>query len=446
MVIIVSMKRFFIDKLVAWKHQNGRKPLIVRGARQVGKTHSLKAFGASHFRQYHYINFEQYPELNALFTKDLNPRRIIEALNFHLNTEINIAYDLVIFDEIQASPHALTSLKYFCEELPELALCGAGSLLGIHLTPTSFPVGKVDLLTLYPMSFEEFLEALHDKKSVDFIHQCDKKTETFSIVHQHLFEKLKWYFIVGGLPEVVQLFVNNTTHLYNAFERVREKQHILIKTYNADMAKHAGKANAMHIDRVWKAVSQQLAQTQENGANRFQFKGIIPNIDRYSRLADVIDWLVAAELVIKVPVIKTPAIPLSPNTQTSSFKLFMFDIGLLGAHSGLAPKNILDYDYGSYKGYFAENYVAQALTCNGIESLYSWQENKSEVEFLFEYKGEILPVEVKSGQVTKAKSLQKFCEKYHPFCRVILSAKPLCIDEQHKIHHYPLYLVSKILL
>lgn len=222
--------------------------------------------------------------------------------------------------------------------------------------------------------------------------------------------------------------------------QVRRKQSEIIYGYYADIAKHSGKVNAMHIDRVWRAIPIQLAQSQDGTASRFQFKGILPGVDRYQRLANVIDWLQTAELIIKVPIVEHVELPLIAYTQESHFKLYLFDVGILGALSDLSPKTILDYDYGTYKGYFAENFVAQELLAKSNMNLYSWHKDRAEIEFLYMAENAILPIEVKSGWVTRNQSLNKYAEKYHPHYRTTMSAKPFHIDSKNDYHHYPLYM------
>src|SRR3990167_2185726 len=360
------MKRLILQDLKNWKRQTHRKPLIIKGIRQTGKTYILKQFGESDFSTFHYINFELNQKAVNLFKDNFNPKRILQELSFLLDTAIDEKKDLLIFDEIQACPNALTSLKYFAEQLPELALCCAGSLLGLHLGETSFPVGKVDFFYMKPMCFSEFLEASEDQKSLYFLNQC-KHTDVISdVVHAHLWQQFKIYLVTGGLPEVLQTYLENKKDLYTALTLVRKKQNEIIYGYYADVAKHAGKVNAMHIDRVWRAVPSQLAQSQNGSAKRFQFKGIISGVDRYQRLANVIDWLLAAELIIKIPIIEHVELPLMAYTEESHFKLYLFDVGILGALLDLPPKAILAYDYGTYKGYFAENFVAQEFIAKEI--------------------------------------------------------------------------------
>ena len=436
------MERLAEQSLLNWKNQPNSKPLIIRGARQVGKTYLLKQFGANHFPSVHYINFEKESHLAQIFAQNLEPKRIISELSLHLENNINLATDLLIFDEIQACPNALTSLKYFAEELPELSLCAAGSLLGLHLNQGSFPVGKVEMLELYPMSFYEFLLGTEQHQLADYYKNINIDTEESSIAHEKLWQQLKYYFIVGGLPEPVSIFHEKKEQLYLAFEAVRKKQQSLINDYFADMAKHAGKVNALHIDRVWRSIPSQLARSQDGQSTRFRFKGVVPGIDRYSRLAHVFDWLEKAGLIIRVPIIDKPNIPLAAYSEESVFKCYLFDTGLLGAMSQLDPRSILAYDYGSYKGYFAENFAAQALTASLQQTLYCWQHQRAEVEFLVQHGSAIIPIEVKAGHITRSKSLQQYCEKYQPAYRVILSGNPLNVNLTERVRKVPLYLAG----
>src|SRR3990167_4160010 len=437
------MKRDLIQQLIKWADNPHRKPLLLNGVRQVGKTYLLKQFGAARFQQTHYFNFEKETELHAIFAKNLEPKRILSELKFYANHTIDEKRDLIIFDEIQACPSALTSLKYFQEEMPELSLASAGSLLGLSLGGGSFPVGKVDMLTLHPLSFYEFLKAMDDQKSLSLLSKITLQSPFPEIIHQHLWGQLKIYLVVGGLPEAVNVYLENKQDSYMAFQKVRDKQHELILGYYSDIAKHAGKINSMHIDRVWRSVPSQLSAAHDGNAEKFSFKNIIPTINRYSRLVNVIDWLEATHLVIKIPIINHASLPFSAYCKNNTFKLFMFDVGILGAMSNLSPKTILDYDYGTYKGYFAENFIAQMFLTAEPKRLYSWRENTAEIEFLRDINGNIIPIEVKSGWVTKAKSLAIFSEKYQPKYRVIFSAKNLYCDHTLKTHYYPIYLAEK---
>ncbi|MBI2344439.1 MAG: ATP-binding protein [Deltaproteobacteria bacterium] len=447
--MIQVVKRNLYQGLVAWKEKKasfpgGRKPLILEGARQVGKTYLLKAFGRRHFPTVHYLNFEQTGTLAHIFAPDLRPHRILKELEFHFGHPIDVHNDLLIFDEVQTVPQALTSLKYFCEELPELALCCAGSLLGLELHHGAFPVGKVEFLHLYPVAFEEFLQALGDQRSLDALHGFTLKEPIPPLVHDHLWYCLKNYFVVGGLPEVVEAFAKLQDSPFVAMEAVRKLQQDLLITYLADMAKHAGKQNSMHLERLLRHIPEQLAKTQDQSAKKFKFSGAIPGLQGYARLAGAIDWLHKAKLVMKIPIVNRAALPLSAYAKDNCFKLYLFDVGLLGALSGLTPKTLLDYAYGSYKGYFAENFVAQEFMASGVSHMYAWNERTAEVEFLRDIDGKIYPIEVKSGWVSQAKSLRVFAQKYHPPCQIILSGKNLQIDQRTNTHYYPLYLAGRL--
>jgi hypothetical protein len=388
------------------------------------------------------VNCEKDVGLEKIFESSLDPKHIIKELEFHFRKAIDLEKDLLVFDEIQAAPRALTSLKYFAEEMPQLAVASAGSLLGVYLGPVSFPVGKVDMITLYPMSFEEFLLALDDHRSLELLRNVNLHESLPITAHEHLFEQLKHYFIVGGLPEAVKTFRDERSHLFTAFTKVREKQNALLATYLADIAKHSGKINSMHIARIWQSIPAQLARNQDGSGTKFKFKDVVPGIDRYSRLVGALDWLAAAGLIIKVPIVNCGEVPFSAHASEEIFKLYLFDVGLLGAMSDLAPQIILDYDYGSYKGYFAENFIAQTFLARNFHSIYSWQEKAAEVEFLYELNGKAIPIEVKSGWVTHAKSAKLFADKYHSSHRIIFSANNLTVFPD--VHRYPLYLAGQL--
>lgn len=438
------MKRLLINQLQEWHQKQGRKPLILMGVRQVGKTYLLEQFGKNHFEHCHYINFEKQPSAHALFEGDIEPKKLLNDLRFFFKRSIDLKTDLIIFDEIQACPRALTSLKYFCEDLPELALCSAGSLLGLHLNDASFPVGKVDMLHLHPMTFNEFLLGIGDKQAFDYLESMTNETAITKTIHQHLWQRLKEYFITGGLPEVIAHYAAQQDNLYEATKVVRQKQNELIKAYYADIAKHSGKINAMHIDRTWRAIPQQLLNAQDTSTSRFKFKNVIPNANRYTQLANVIDWLKNAELIIKVPLLETIRQPLQAFTKENMFKLFMFDVGILGAMSGLDPKTLLDYDYGTYQGFFAENYVAQQCISSNLTDPFSWQTDHTEIEFILQHEGEAIPVEVKSGKITRTKSLTKYIDKYNPKKSVIFSADHEKFSAKGPVLHLPLYFAEHL--
>ncbi|MDP2752199.1 MAG: AAA family ATPase [Rhodocyclaceae bacterium] len=416
--------RLSLQKLLQWKASSVRLPLIMRGARQVGKTTLLKFFGATAFPAVHYLNFEENSQLATFFEPDLHPARILDELRFHLNRPINIATDLLIFDEIQACPNALTSLKYFHENLPGLAICAAGSLLGLALTPGAFPVGKVTFINLYPLTFEEFLNELNETMLVEALHAMKPGVSIPVAAHERLWECWKQYLVVGGMPAVVHAFATTRpSSLFDACHQARLVQRQLMTGYEFDMAKHSGKANAMHIARVWRSVPSQLARMQEGGSPRFRFKDAVDGARGYAQLAGPIDWLESAGLIHKAFIVETSAQPLAAYGKESCFKLYGHDTGLLGAMADLSPEILLRYGFGSYQGYVAENFVAQELKAAGTHDLYSWQNRTSEVEFLLPVSTHIYPIEVKSGTVTRAKSLGFYQEKYSPPHAVVLSGK-----------------------
>lgn len=293
------------------------------------------------------------------------------------------------------------------------------------------------------MSFLEFLKGMGQRRIAAFLRDFSTSEEIPHSVHARLWEQWKQYLIVGGLPEVVKNFAEMQTDLFKAVKSARKRQSELIRDYLADMAKHSGKQNALHIERIWKNIPSQLAREHDGSAPKFRFKGVVPGVHSYSRLAGATDWLEATGLIIKVPIANHADLPLSAYTKDNTFKLFCFDVGMLGALSGLPPRTILDYDYGSYKGYVAENYAACELIGAGIGKLYAWRERTAEVEFLIESEEGILPLEIKSGWVTQAKSLTVFAEKYNPPYRTIFSAANISIDHTKRVHRYPIYLTGR---
>jgi predicted AAA+ superfamily ATPase len=367
---ISKMNRQIYKRLVAWNRKKNKKPLILKGARQVGKTFILKEFGRKLFQKVHYLNFEEDPLLNTIFQKDLKPKRIIQEISFHLDSPIHTGQDILILDEIQYCPQALTSLKYFNETMPGFAICAAGSLLGIRLTPHSFPVGKVEYLEMFPMCFKEFLLACDEKPALNYLDTIDYTSPLPDIIHTKLWDLFKIYLIVGGMPEAVNTYVANKKDLYTACQKVRKIQKDLIQTFLADIAKHSGKTNSMHIERILTNIPSQLAREQDGSASKFKFKGVVPGIRSYPRLAGAFDWLISAGLVQKIHITIKANLPFSAFIKENRFKLFMFDVGLMGAIADIPAKAILEYNFGTYKGYVAESFVAQELICNGLGPLF----------------------------------------------------------------------------
>ncbi|RKX75181.1 MAG: AAA family ATPase [Spirochaetes bacterium] len=417
------MKRSLTHRLRKWKDSDNRKPLILKGARQVGKTWLLTDFGNQEFTKVHYINLEKEKRFHSIFKESLNPLTIISTLEIMLAVKIDTRNDFLIFDEIQECPEALTSLKYFNEELPFLAVGCAGSHMGIMLSMASFPIGKVDFLALYPLSFKEFLNAKHPDL-IPFLKESSELKRIPEAVHNLLWEEFKNYYLVGGMPEAVETFINNGGNGYEAYEAVRSIHRKLIEGIQSDFAKHSGKWNATHIARIWEDIPHQISRVNNNSVSRFQFKGVIPNKSKFSQFEGPIDWLVNTGLAIPVYMVEQPAVPIKSRAKKNMVKLYLFDIGLMGTMSEIPIESILRQDYGSYKGYIAENYVAQELNSKGHQ-LFFWQGRTSEIEFLITAGDQIVPIEVKSGNRTRARSLEVYQKQYSPIISMVISSKRL---------------------
>jgi len=443
------MYRTCLKQLSEWKAKKNRKPLVLQGARQVGKTYALKQFGQESFDQYHYFNFEADPGLADFFSAKLEPRFLIEQLSLYSQKKISATEDLIIFDEIQNCPRALSSLKYFNEELPEAYVCAAGSLLGLNIEEASFPVGKIEFLQVLPMSFEEYLLGVGDDRCYEIAFTQDLNTKQPEALHALAWEQLKRYFIIGGLPASILVYKKakeEGLQDHEAFNLVRQEQEDLINTYLGDIAKHCGKINAMHIQRLLSNIPSQLAREADGSASKFKLRGQIPGIKGFAQIAGALDWLDKAGLIIKVPIVNSAQLPLSAYAAENKFKLFMLDVGLLGAIAALEPAVIWDYKYGTYKGYFAENFVAQELACaqGDRKHIYAWNEGTAEIEFLRTCGSKLSAIEVKSGHVTQSKSLRVFGQKYKPDREIILSANTFSYNPERNLYRYPLYLTARI--
>ena len=401
------MYRDKLTELNQWKMSSMRKPLIVRGARQVGKTWLLKEFGKTDYKQFVYINFEDSPHLQTLFKDDFNIKRIISTLE--ITNKINIVPEetLLIFDEIQAADRGITVLKYFCENAPEYHVAAAGSLLGIAFHKhESFPVGKVDFLDLQPMSFSEFLVAIGEERLEDAIHQKDWML--LSVFRTKLNEILRYYFFVGGLPEVVQTYIET-----NDFQKVRFVQNRILLSYEGDFSKHAPFEIVPRIRMVWQSIVSQLAKE-----NKKFIYGQIRDGARSKDFELAIQWLTDAGLLVKCHRISKPEMPLIAFQDLGSFKLFLHDTGLLLALANIDIANLLNGDslMQQYNGAIAEQYVIQQLRLKSNRFIGYWTNDRStsEVDFVIQNNGKIIPIEVKSGENLRAKSFKLFCEKYNP--------------------------------
>ncbi len=431
-----------IEELENWKVSQVRKPLILKGARQVGKTWLLKEFGRRSFGRVHYCNFEEQSSLKKIFAHDLNPNQILDDLSLILRTGIDEKHDLLIFDEIQACPRALTSLKYFYENKRQLAVCAAGSLLGVYLNEQeSFPVGCVDYLDIYPMSFLEFLFAYEPYLGEQF-KKLVSPCHITPLAHEQYWNLFKEYLIVGGLPEVVKTYVNyKNKDAFTAYGAVRSIQKKLVQSYIADIAKHSGKLNALHIEQVWQSSVNQLSKAQEN-VQKFLFKNVLAGHTGFRELSGPIHWLKKAGLVLESLIADCAQIPPNAFTKENRFKLYHFDTGLLGCMAQIPPESIVEFDFGTYKGFFVENFVAQELVCAGRGPLISWNEGSAEIEFLLTHKNNIIPVEVKSGRSRQGKSLKIYSQKYKPRVQIILSGQ---LEKSTESQFYcPLYLAGSL--
>jgi predicted AAA+ superfamily ATPase len=442
------MQRLGLQKLIEWKNRATRKPLVFKGARQVGKTFLLKEFAKSEFQAFHYFNFEKDQLIHQAFQKSLDPKSIGEQLEFIQKKKINFEKDLIIFDEIQACPLAITSLKYFCEELPNTYICAAGSLLGLYSVDPSFPVGKVEYLYLYPMNFEEFILALGEYQVLK--NYLIKPTE---VTHSHLWNRYTDYLIVGGLPEAVQSFVDNQKLDLNVkFEKIEDIHNDIVNGYIADMAKHCGKENAMFLQRLWQNSAEKLG---ENQSEKFKFKGVFPGKKSYADFAGPLDWLSKAGLAYIVPIVESTRQPLSLDKKENVFKIFNFDVGILNYLKAISYTELKMYNF-SHKGFIAENFVLQEMVSSLRKSvtIYSYKKGISEIEFLFESHGILRPVEVKAGLNLKAKSLTLFMETHNSAEAIRFSAKQILEPFRNfqykektrinRIYDYPLFLASEI--
>ncbi len=390
------MKRFLYEKLVEWKHSKWRKPLILEGARQVGKTWLLKQFGQSEYKHLVYINCDNNPQFEMIFA-DYDINRIIRNLSALSNKPILPGKTLIVFDEIQEMPKALTSLKYFCEDAPQIHVAVAGSLLGLFDHHGSgFPVGKVDTLSLYPLSFMEFLDALGKDILIKQIRE--HKWEELNALNPMLTELLRQYFFTGGMPEVVESYVTN-----HDLKRVRAIQENILEGYRQDFSKHASKTDIEKISLVFRSIPSQLAKE-----NKKYIYSAVKNGGRAKEFEGAIHWLINAGIVHKVNRAKSIGMPLSFYEDFNCFKLFLNDLGLLGAMSDASPAEILigNGAFSSYQGSFTEQFVAQQFFSAVGKNLYYYTNDNSTMEIDFLTQNEsVMPIEVKAGINLKSKSL-----------------------------------------
>ena len=425
------MERKINNYLIKWKSNSRRMPLLINGARQVGKTYSALTFGKTYYQNTVYFNMEDSKEITAIFERDLNPERIVRELSAKIGQSIFKEETLIIFDEIQSCERALTALKYFCEEAPEYHIIAAGSLLGVALNREkfSFPVGKVDMITLYPLDFEEFLWATDNHKIRNLICESFEAFTPLSI-HETAMDLYKLYLVVGGMPRAVTEYIETKD-----FDFVMVAQKTLNDSYIADMAKYATPHETTKIMAAWASVPAQLAK--EN--HKFQYKVIKSGARAYDYEIPL-DWLKAAGIINKCVRIHEGKMPLSAYADNTSFKLYMSDTGLLCSKFDIQANIILDspVSFHGFKGALTENYVMQALVTNGFAPYYWSSPGKAELDFVFQDRqGNVIPLEVKSADNVKAKSLKLFMSLYKPPYGIRISAKNFGFE--NNIKSIPLY-------
>ena len=430
---MTDLERQLMDRLVEWKHKKYRKPLILWGARQVGKTWILKEFGSRYFRNTVYISLYNNRRISELFDYDYNPDRIIKTLEVILHTAIYPQETLIVFDEVQNAPRVVESLKYFCEEAPEYAVVAAGSLLGVSIHEgVSFPVGKVDELRLYPLNFREYLTARGEEYLASLI-VCPKQPEA-EMLCERCRELLREYMIIGGMPEVVARFCED-----NDYTSARELQLSILHQYEGDFGKHIKAAEMPRIRMIWNAIPVQLAKE-----NRKFFFGQIKSGARMKDFELSIQWLVDSGLVYKVNKVEKPAMPLKAYTDISAFKLFAVDIGLLGALGELDMDSVRfgNSIFTEFKGALTEQYVLQQLVSSTPYTPYYYSGEKStyETDFLIQKNGSVIPLEVKSEENLRSKSLKAYFEKFNPPYAVRISMSNY--REQDWMTNIPLWSVE----
>ncbi len=430
------MIREAIKDLIKWKDGDHRKPLIIRGARQVGKTWIMKEFGRTHYEKLAYINFDNNERMESLFSGNLDISRIITSLQIESGVTIEANNTLIIFDEVQEVPRALTSLKYFCENAPKYHIVAAGSLLGVALHHgTSFPVGKVDFMELYPLSFIEFLNATGNENLTSLLK--DKDFELITSFKGKYIDLLKQYYYIGGMPEAVSRFIETQDYTV-----VREVQNRLLMAYEQDFSKHAPNEAVPRIRMLWTSIPAQLAKE-----NRKFVYGLIRQGARAREYELAMQWLLDCGLIYKVGKITKPGMPLMAYQDFNAFKLFVLDVGLLSAMSGLDIKSLLEGNrvFEEFKGALTEQYVLQQLITNKDITPFYWSAEKSngEIDFVFQSGMAIVPLEVKAAENLQAKSLKSYCLRYEP--KYVIRTSMSDYRKEERLTNLPLYAINGIL-
>lgn len=430
-------KRDISEKLQVWKRQSRRKPLIIMGARQVGKTSAIKLFGQSAFEDMAYFNFERQPELNGFFESNKEPGRILADLSLFRGQKIDPQKTLIVFDEIQECRDALTALKYFNEDATDYFVIAAGSLLGITLGHSaSFPVGQVEFQPIHPLTFEEYLRGTNEKLFETYEHICNQeKIEPIAAAFFNPLEAaFKRYQIAGGMPEVAKLFYQT-----GSFEKLEDSQQQILDAYSLDFAKHITASNSIKVNYIWNSIPSQLAKKNK----KFLYK-VVKTGARAREYENALSWLDQAGLINKVYRVSKPSIPLTAFEDITAFKIYLLDVGLLARMARVNSQSYFKEDLfmSEFRGALAENYIAQVLKSKQNHSSNYWtSEGTAEVDFLIEQQGKIIPIEVKSGQSTKSKSLASYKNKYQPDLRLRFSIHNLSQDDD--LINIPFFLADK---
>ena len=427
----VFMKRNAMQSLINWKNDPERKPLILRGARQVGKTWLMKEFGQTCYANYVYFNFDEEDELKSIFQANKNPHRIIELLSMISGEKIQPGETLILFDEIQECPEALNTLKYFKEKANEYHVVSAGSLLGTILAqPKSYPVGMVNLLDIFPLTFDEFLEAT-DPALYTYYDSIQKEQTIEEIFHSRLSEACNYYFIIGGMPECVSSWIK-----YKDPARISQIQRELIEIYENDFSKHNGKINSGRILLVFRSIVAQLAKPNE----KFMY-GAVREGGRARDFEEAIEWLVSAGMLNRVYNVSKMEHPLSAFDKLDQFKLFVFDTGLLKHMAGIDNSAIMLKSSYPFKGALTENYILQQLQGQFEIAPRYYSDKNSEIDFVLQNGTDIIPVEVKAGEDKSAPSFKRYVAENHPAAALRFSKRGYRKDGD--ITNLPLYLVCK---
>ncbi len=427
------MYRYAINDLIAWKNSPNHMPLIIKGARQVGKTWLMQEFGKTQYEKVAYISFDSNPRLDTLFKKDLNVKRLIDGLNIEVGFNITPKDTLIIFDEIQENPLVLTSLKYFCENAPEYDIVAAGSLLGVaHHSGTGFPVGKVEYLNLYPLSFKEFLLAMNENQILEIIDKNDFEMQ--KVFKERIIDLLRRYCYVGGMPKAVLSFTQEQD--YNL---VRKIQRNILSDYEGDFSKHIPPEQVERTRLLWNAIPSQLVKENK--------KCVYGKIKQGARAKDfeiALNWLIDSGLVHKVSRVTEPNMPLKAYEDVSAYKLFLLDVGLLGAMNDLDSRSLLENDklFNDYNGAVTEQYVLQEFKTIGELPVFYWASNRAELDFLIQYQNNIIPVEAKATINLQAKSLKSFRQKYEP--KISIRTSLADYEENSGLFNIPLYDIENI--